>query len=355
MIDINIDKYTEPCIALILPNWVGDAVMATPVLEALRQTYPNVRIIAIGRDCILNDLYDGAPWFDYKFVWTKKIFGDNNILLLAKEVKKYKPTVTLLFTNSLRSSLLAALIGSKIIVGSYSIHRSLLYHYKQFYWIKYKKTNIYPLMEFYNSLANIVGLNNISYNMKLYIPNEFIRTVQTIWSEYSLDDYSYVVVFQPSAAYGPSKKWPIEYFAELARLIVSYLDAAVLVLFGPSDVYIARSIVKNSRSNRVYVLDNVLPSLNLTKALLTRASILVSNDSGPRHIAAAVGCRVMTIFGPTYQEKTNIYYPYEVCFQRKVECGPCEYRVCPYGHHICMVSLYPYQLYDKIYNILRMC
>jgi heptosyltransferase-2 len=80
-------------------------------------------------------------------------------------------------------------------------------------------------------------------------------------------------------------------------------------------------------------------SLGLSKAIVKRAALMVTTDSGPRHFAAAFGRPVVSIFGPTHRQWTITYHPRETCVQKSVPCGPCQQRICPLGHHRCMNEL----------------
>ena len=93
-------------------------------------------------------------------------------------------------------------------------------------------------------------------------------------------------------------------------------------------------------------------SLGLTKACVRRADLLVTTDSGPRHFAAAFDRPVVTLFGPTHIEWTETYHPRAVHLQQKVDCGPCQKRVCPKDHR-CMLRLTPEEVYTAAEGLLH--
>ena len=103
-------------------------------------------------------------------------------------------------------------------------------------------------------------------------------------------------------------------------------------------------IVAAAGAPGVRSLADVPLSLGLTKACVRRADLLVTTDSGPRHFAAAFGTPVVTLFGPTHIAWTETYYPKAVHLQKKVECGPCQLRVCPLDHR-CMTLLTPDEVF----------
>lgn len=334
----------------MLPNWVGDAVMATPAIKAIRHTYPNAFIVGVGRNHIINELLDGSPWFDCKITLCKKILGKDGFRQAHTLIRKFYPDIAVLFTSSLRATLLAYQAKCKYIVGfKYKMH-SFMYH-KSIEYINIDKSNLhYPIIKNYNNLAMAIGTDDPGYKMYLYTNQYYDNLVSSVWKYYNLYKYANTIMIHASAAYGSAKRWPLTYFAYLSKWITHKFNSAVFVLHGPEDRLIAQKIVQDSRCQHIYYLDcNITPSLSLTKSLIKRASVLISTDSGPRHVAAALGCPVIALFGSTSIECTETYYPYGINLQNKVMCSPCQNRTCRYYHHYCMQRLLP----NDIKSILR--
>ena len=160
-----------------------------------------------------------------------------------------------------------------------------------------------------------------------------------------------MICLNPGAAFGAAKHWPADYFAALARDLAAKRGSGVLVLCGPSERDLARQIVSLTRRPGVYSLAEVPVSLGLTKACVRRCDLLVTTDSGPRHFAAAFDRPVVTLFGPTHIAWTETYYPRAVHLQKPVECGPCQQRVCPLGHHRCMKELTPSEVFAAVQRL----
>jgi heptosyltransferase-2 len=159
------------------------------------------------------------------------------------------------------------------------------------------------------------------------------------WKRLALPAGRHVVALNSSGAFGSAKLWPNGYFAELARKIVCATDNSVLVLCGPSEREIARDIVAAADHPRVVGLADEQLSLGLTKACVRRCRLLVTTDSGPRHFAPAFDVPVVTLFGPTHIAWSETHYARATHLQHRVDCGPCQQRVCPLGHHRCMRDL----------------
>ena len=114
----------------------------------------------------------------------------------------------------------------------------------------------------------------------------------------------------------------------------------------------ARRIAAGARSPHVFALSDTPLSLGLTKALVRRADLLVTTDSGPRHFAAALGTPVVTLFGPTHIGWTETYFEKAIHLQKEVPCGPCQRRVCPLDHHRCMKELTPAEVFAAAHRLL---
>jgi heptosyltransferase II len=148
-----------------------------------------------------------------------------------------------------------------------------------------------------------------------------------------------VVALNSSGAFGGSKLWPVEYFAELARRIVVELDHDVLVTCGPKERDIARRIVELSAGGRVFSMADQPMDLGTAKACIRRCRLMVSTDSGPRHVAAAFGLPLVTMFGPMLPVWSENPTQRAVNLVLDLDCIGCHKRVCPLGHHRCMRDL----------------
>ncbi|MDW8242110.1 MAG: lipopolysaccharide heptosyltransferase II [Thermogemmata sp.] len=341
-------------IAIILPNWVGDAVMATPAIRSIRYSYPYAYIIGIGQPHIVYDLYSGTSWFDEIITYSKTFIGKNGLFSTINKLTYHKIDIAILFPNSLRAAIIAYLSNSKHIIGFVRYYRSMYLHQKLYHYRYNSHLVPLPIILDYNRLAIAAGAADPGIQMQLFTQKKYEEKVDNFWRQKKLHSYKYTIMFHPAAAFGQAKMWPVSHFALLARRIVQNIDAAVIILHGPNELHIACSIVEASRSNHIYYMNELSPpSLNLTKALLRRASVLVTTDSGPRHIAAALGRPVVALFGPTHISWTDTFYDKEIKLQVKYECGPCQRRECVNYHHRCMHDLKPDQVFDAILKLLK--
>jgi heptosyltransferase II len=157
-----------------------------------------------------------------------------------------------------------------------------------------------------------------------------------------------VICLNPGGAFGSSKHWPTENFADLARRIVDHMGRTVLVLCGPAERDEARQIVHQAARDRVVSFAEFPTSIGLTKAAIRASEMLVTTDSGPRHFAQPFGIPAVTLFGPTHQAWSDTDDAHAVHLQVKVDCGPCQLRRCPLKHHRCMQDLSIDWVFDAI-------
>ena len=162
-----------------------------------------------------------------------------------------------------------------------------------------------------------------------------------------------VVALNSTGAYGAAKLWPAEHCAALARQIAGQLDHDVLVLCGPGERDAARQIAALADSPRVFSLAAQDVSLGLTKGCLARCRMMVSTDSGPRHVAAALGKPVITLLGPTLPDWIENPTVRGRLLRTELECLGCGKRTCPAGHHRCMRDLLPERVLGEVAALVQ--
>jgi len=304
-------------ILIILPNWLGDAVMATPAIEALCNVYPNAELTMVGSFVSIEALKYHPQCKRHYIDETKK--GGNrfvNTYRFAKELGAHDLAIT--FRNQLHSSLLLFWSGTPTTAGRHSWHSSFL--------LKHAIKPIHPshLVEQYRDIAQSISSKPLVIeNLKLHIPpHRYTRLTLGI---------------NPGATYGSAKRWYPEKFAEVAR---TYADRYEIVLFGgPSEVGMANDI--ESALNGIN-LTNLAGKTSIAElcSFIGGLDLFITNDSGPMHVAAAYGVPTVSIFGPTRHLETSQWMNEKsVIVRHDMECAPCMKRECPLGHHECMKSI----------------
>ena len=159
-----------------------------------------------------------------------------------------------------------------------------------------------------------------------------------------------LIILNPGAQYGAAKCWLPEYFAQLADRFVDELDATVMISSAPKERRIVDAVMMHMKHAAVDLASAGL-TLGALKEITRRCDLMVTNDTGPRHIAAAFDVPVVTIFGPTHPEWTEIYFDKERKVSVPVFCGPCQKKVCPLDHR-CMTRLTPAMVYESAMQLL---
>jgi heptosyltransferase-2 len=338
-------------IAVFLPNWIGDAVMATPAVRALRRHFSSAHIIGIMKHYVAG-VFEASPWFD-AIELTGAGSRAQSFLALARRLRRHHIDLAVLFPNSFRPALIARLGGCRQRIGYARYGRSVLLT-NAIPPVRDGRGRLTPspIIDSYNRLARTAGCPLPSRQMELFITPDDEAAADSVWRKTGLIAFREVVCLNPGAAFGAAKYWPTEHFAELARNLGNERTCGVLVLCGPSEKALALKIVKAARHTSVFSLGDHPLSLGLTKACIRRADLLVTTDSGPRHFAAAFDKPVVTLFGPTHIAWTETYHPRAIHLQRKVDCGPCQLRVCPLDHR-CMKELTPAEVLKAAIQLLN--
>jgi heptosyltransferase-2 len=271
--------------------------------------------------------------------------------VVITDLRRERPDLAVLFTNSFRSGLMAYLSGCRRRVGYARDGRSALLT-DRLEPLRDSSGRLVPspVIESYNRLAVQVGCPQPGYQMELTTTFRNERAADAVWRQAGLVACPEVVCLNPGAAFGSAKHWPMDYFVELARLLVDRRGCGVLVLCGPAEKELAGEIVRQARHPAIHSLGHHPLSLGLIKACVRRADLLITTDSGPRHFAAAFNRPVVTLFGPTHIGWTETYYPQAVHLQKKVDCGPCQLRTCPLDHR-CMKLLTPLEVFTAAQDL----
>ncbi|MCK9373392.1 MAG: lipopolysaccharide heptosyltransferase II [Sulfuricurvum sp.] len=304
-------------ILILLPNWLGDAVMATPAIEALCTVYPNAELTLVGSFVSVEALNHHPQCRRHYVDETKK--GGNrfvNTYRFAKELGAHDLAIT--FRNQLHSSLLLFWSGTPITAGRHSWHASFL--------LKHAIKPIHPshLVEQYRDIAqSLTPTPLVIDNLKLHLPpHRYDRPTLGI---------------NPGATYGSAKRWYPEKFAEVARFFADRYD--IVIFGGPNEVEMANDI--QSRLEGI-ALSNMAGKTSVRElcSMLGGLDLFITNDSGPMHVAAAYQVPTVAIFGPTRHLETSQWHNEKsVIVRHDMECAPCMKRECPLKHHECMKSI----------------
>ena len=340
-------------IAIFLPNWLGDVAMATPTLRALRRHFgPPAHIVGILRP-YLADVLAGTPWLDEQWFFNPRA-KDRSLRwrAVARRMRAERFELAALLTNSLRTAWVAWLGGAKERIGYVRYGRGPLLTGKLYPRRVGRRLVPAPMVETYLDVARAIGCGEESPRLELATLPGDERSADAAFKGLGLRGDGRVVALNSSGAYGGSKLWPVEYFGQLARRIVDELGHDVLVTCGPKERDIAREIVRLAGHGRIVSMADQPMDLGTAKACIRRCRLMVSTDSGPRHVAAALGLPVVTLFGPMLPIWSENPTQRAVNLVLDLDCIGCHRRTCPLGHHRCMKDLTVDRVFAAVLELL---
>ena len=309
-------------ILIILPNWLGDAVMATPAIELLAKEYPDAHFTFVGSYASIEALKYHPRCERAVIDETKK--ASNRFLAtyrLAKELGTFSLAVT--FRNQLHSSLLLRLTSTVVCISRSAWHSQFLLSHTP---------HISTSQHLVKQYAQLAMTNEDNYNeeslreLKLYIePTKHKRTTLGI---------------NAGATYGSAKRWYPERFAEVATHFSDSFD--ILIFGGPNEVEMAGEIETHLQTLGVTNYKNIAGKTDIKELCsnIAGCSLFITNDSGPMHVAAAYQVPTVAIFGPTKYKETSQWMNEKSKIVRiEMNCSPCMKRECPLGHHECMKNI----------------
>lgn len=301
-------------------KFIGDVVLTTPIIHSLRDAYPDAYIAYLG-DAKAVSLLEHNPWLDeiipFDFSRASTMYSLRKFAELR--AKRFDLVIDL-FGNP-RSALLTYATGAKMRIGGDAKFRGRLYTHR----IHDDGTIKSAIDYHYQSLAPL-GISQKYRETSIYITDEEKRSAEQNLQSAGVATDKPVVMIHPGATW-PNKIWLKEHFRDVIERLIDETDAQVVLSPGPKDGALMEFLA-NPFPARVFVLP-LLPVRTLA-ALLTRASVFISNDSGPMHIGVAVGTPTIGIFGP---EPVDIWFPYDrskghLPMFKKIECSPCRTTAC---------------------------
>ena len=315
---------------------LGDIILTTPVLAAIKAKYPRSVVDFLVLDKFAEAI-SGNPHIDTLRLFDKRRHqGITGIARFARTLHSQNYDQVIDLHVKLRSIILTAFIGAPVF--------------------RYRKRSMHKSVG--------VKLRLMRYHVDDTIVNNYFGAVkhlgipigdEKLCFNYRSEDVQYVAAYKNFVALAPgaanaTKKWPLSYFAQLGKL----LDEKIIIIGGPEDIAAGQEICRRIGAN----CQNLAGKLTLKQsgALIAQAKYIVCNDSGPFHMARAVGTRSFVLFGPTdpkmfsYASDANLVYA-------NLPCSPCSLHgdhKCPLSHFKCMWSLTPEIIHHQIMKAINL-
>lgn len=320
------------------PSWVGDVVMATPALRAIRENNPDAHIALLVRPQVRKVL-EGLPYYDEIIEYDSKSLHRpwKKKFSLSRELKKSGFDLSLILPNSFSSAAVSFLAGISMRVGYNTDLRGFMLTHKIPPPREKGKNIPIPMVERYLNICNAMHYAISSERTVLTFLSDTREAVNTLYQRRGIDQEKPLVVLVPGGSFGPSKLWPPEYFAQAGDFLIEKYGAQVIIIAGPGEEAIALRIESLMR-NRPFVFTPEDISLEYLKAIISDAALVVTNDTGPRHFAVAFDVPVIVMMGSTDPRYTNYGLEKTKLLREELECSPCHLKVCPTDNR-CMRNL----------------
>jgi len=325
-------------------NWIGDAVMTIPAMRALRRSLPGARFKLLVKPWVAA-LFEKDPDIDEIILYTDEYKGLAGKFRLARRLKGYDFDAAVLFQNAFDAALIAFLAGIRKRIGYSRDGRGLLLTDPVLFDARTKALHH---IDYYLNLINKAGFNGISDRPWLFLDIEERKRARQMLAGLRRP----VIALNPGAAYGSSKRWLPERFADLAGRVITELNGSVLLLGGPKEAGIADDILQHIDPSLVTQssLLNLAARTSLRElmAVIAEADLLVTNDSGPMHIGYAVGTPLVAIFGSTLPEHTGPVNKTDIVIRKGIDCSPCFERECKKNDLACMDLITAEEVYAAV-------
>ncbi len=298
-------------IAIRMPNWLGDLVMATPMIEEVRKRWGAAHITAICKDPLASLLQGHF---------------DLDVILPLSKATHIQADIGILLTNSFSSAWHFFKNKIKIRIGYKSDGRSLLLNNP----IPFpKERGKEHLVDTYKRL---LGVPNSPSRPQLFITQEESDAAKKKLRCYGIPDGALLIGVNPTAAYGPAKCWLPERFREITK---RFSDCYFLYFGDRTGLPLVTQICQGMPASVINLAAQT--TIREFMALIAECDVFLTNDSGPMHLAAALRTPLLALFGSTNEVATGPYH-FGKIIHKHVSCSPCYKRVCPIDFH-CMTQI----------------
>lgn len=348
MVSIMHQKADEQLRIIIrMPNWLGDAVMGTPLIADIRRAWPDALITVMCSHSLV-PLFGGNPHLNELFAFSKpnEFRRREERRQIISRLRQGRYDLGILLPNSFSSAWWFWRGGVKKRVGFASDLRSfLLTHAVPFP----KERGKEHLVITYKRLLTPLDIPLSDTAPQLFVTDEEREAAQQMLQQHHITKNAKVVGINAGAAFGPAKCWLPERFREVAEKLLKDPEIHLLFFGDPASAPLVHSICEGLPERAVNLAGKT--SLRELIALIERCHVFLTNDSGPMHIAAALKRPLVALFGSTNDVATGPY-GHGTVIHKHVECSPCYRRVCPIDFR-CMKRIETEEVYQAVLKELK--
>jgi heptosyltransferase-2 len=339
----SLERFEPQNIIVRMPNWIGDLVMATPILHDLRKAFPKARITAMCRLPIC-ELLKEDPEIDELFCFRKGSRWDrrNERRNIIEKLKEGKYDLGILLTHSFSSAWWFWMGRIRYRLGYKSNARKwLLTHSLAFP----ENIDRQHLVTTYKMLLKPLGIPLSNTPPALYLSSKEKEEARALLHQRGVPEGALVVGINPGATYGSAKCWLPERFRDVTMRLLDDPDLYIVYFGDQATAGLCKEICRDLPSRVINLAG--LTTLRQLASLISVCDVLLTNDSGPMHIADALDTTLVALFGSTSEIVTGPYRQRDV-IRKPVECSPCYQRVCPIDFR-CMKRIES----DEVYAAVR--
>jgi len=335
-------------IVVRMPNWLGDFVMATPILTDLRHHWPAAKITALCQGT-LGTVIQEDPHVDEIIIFNRPKGYLNRIVNRegVSALQKGNFDLGILLTNSLSSAYLFWRGNVQHRLGYATHARSLLLNHP-IPFPEHRKTQ--HLVNTYKMLLEPIGIPVSLTSPRLYIQPKAQLTATSKLAQIGVQSSDLVIGMNPGAAYGSAKCWLPERFTQLCNDLLVKPNIKILFFGDKTGASLVSHICSLLPADRVFNLagTTTLPELF---AFIQNCHLFLTNDSGPMHAASALGIPLIALFGSTSDTATGPYGGGKI-IHKHVPCSPCYRRECPIDFR-CMTRIGVQEVYEEIQKMIE--
>ncbi len=332
-------------ILLIQTKRIGDVIMTTPAVRALRETYPDAKIDFL-TEFPSADVFRHNPYIN-ELIIIKPLSSYFSVIAIGLKLRKKRYDIVIDFYCHLMTGTIALLTGAKRRISADRKGRFLSYNET----LSALESKPYAANHKMQLLKNLVDIKKFEEDVALdfYISDEDRKYAENLFTELNITNNDKLITMSVVSR-REYRRYPLDYFAKIADELIDKIDAKILILYGPNeDVYAdkVRSLMRNKTLD-----DRKIFSLAKQRSVIERASLHIGNDNGIFHIAVSTKIKVIVFFAKQCSVNWVPANSAEriIVFEHEMECrNRCVYPKC---EHECLTRTTPEMVVDKSIGIL---
>lgn len=333
-------EFQPKSILVIQLRQMGDLLLSTPAIRMLRKRYPESELCVLV-DEIFEQIFILNPHIN-ALIKRKPNSSIIESINTIRQVRRKKFDLIIDFLANPRTALISLLSRAKLTVSYANRSRSFIYK------LKVKPYGDYVAVEKQSLLIPLGIEPEKEPELDFFLADSGIKTVDEFLSGLNVNSEDFLVVIDPFHK-RKSREWKPEYFLEIADWLSRRFKAKVIFSYAPQNQERAKNLILKGREKHYLSFKTDLFELG---ALIRRAKLFIGNDGGPRHIAVSQKTPSFVVLGPSGNQWTH---PSDIhrTISLNLACSPCDYHICPFEGHPCLLELKPEIVKDELEKFIQ--